>query len=77
MPMAIAMKFGMKMEEKPEGLSAQDVNGRELEILSIIKVIILTGSGEMRQIAFIVCDLPEGKEPLLNIWGRIALGCAV
>ena len=64
----------MQMEKKPPGLSSNNVNGGKLEILGVVKVIILTGSGERRQIAFICCNLPEGKEPLLNVEPMILLG---
>ena len=57
MPMALAKKFSMILDKTPEGLSAQDINVGELKILGVVKVIVLTGSGERRQIDFIVCDL--------------------
>ena len=73
-PLDLILKYDMIMDCKPKGLSAQDVNGGELNILGVVKVIILTGDGGRKQVAFIVCKLPEGKEPLLNVETSIVLG---
>ena len=51
----------MIMDCTPEGLSPQDMNGRELNILGVVKVIILTGDGGRKQVAFIVCKLPDAR----------------
>ena len=67
-------KFSMIMDTTPEGLSAQDINGGELNIMGVIKEIVLTGDGKRKQVAFIVCDLPKSKEPVLNVEASIALG---
>ena len=37
-------------------------------------MIILVGDGTRKQVSFIVCGLPSGKEPLLNVETSIALG---
>ena len=37
-------------------------------------IIVLTSDGGRKQVSFIVCELPDGKEPLLNVETSIALG---
>ena len=37
-------------------------------------MLMMVGDGSRKQVSFIVCDLPSGKEPLLNIQTSIALG---
>ena len=67
MPLRLAKNMNMSFEEMPPGLAASDVNGGDLAIQGIVKVLVLGGDGKRKQIAFICLDLPEGKEPLLNM----------
>ena len=44
MPVSLVKKISMIMDTTPEGLSAQDVNGKKLDIMGVVKVIVLTGN---------------------------------
>ena len=37
-------------------------------------MVILVEDGSRKRVSFIVCDLPQGKEPLLNVKTSMALG---
>ena len=74
LPLALVTKYQMILDTNHKGLSATDVNGGELDIKRVVKMIILVGDGSRKQVSFIVCDLPSGKEPHLNVETSIALG---
>ena len=70
----MAQKYDTKLEKTPPGFSKNKMNGGELDILGLVRVIVLGGDGKRRQISFICCDFPKGKEPLLNEKAMISLG---
>ena len=74
LPLALVTKYQMILDMNHKGLSATDVNGGELDIKGVVKMIILIMEGSRKQVSFIVCDLPLGKKPLLNVETCIALG---
>ena len=74
LPLALLTKFQMLLDMNHKALSAKDMNGGDLDIKGVVKMIILVGDGTRKQVSFIVFDLPSGKEPLLNIESSIALG---
>ena len=74
LPLALVKKYQMLLDLNHKGLSATDMNGGDFDIKEVVKMIILVGDGTRKQVSFIVCDLPSGKEPLLNFDTSIALG---
>ena len=74
MPLWLVRKMGKLLEETPPGLAASDVNGGELKIEGVLKVIILGGDKQRNLVSFIACELPEGKEALVNVLTMITLG---
>ena len=64
MPLRIAKAKQMRMEEVPLDISLVDVQGRKMKIEGMVQVIMLTGDGRRKSIAFIVGDFPRNKEPL-------------
>ena len=53
---------------------AIDVNGGDLVIEGLVKVLVLDGDQQQKQILLICVDLPEGKEPLINVQAMMAWG---
>ena len=74
LPLALVEKMGMTMSLNHSGLSATDVNGGDLSIKGVVSMVVLVGDGSRKRVSFIVCELPPGKEPLLNVETSMALG---
>merc|ERR1711954_84664 len=62
------------MSSNTKGLSATDVNGGSLSRKGVVNMLVLVGDGGRKRVSFIVCELPPGKEPLLNVETSMALG---
>merc|ERR1711954_634940 len=74
LPLALVEKMGMNMNSNHTGLTATEVNGGDLSIKGVVTMVILVGDGSRKRVSFIVCNLPPGKEPLLNVETSMALG---
>merc|ERR1711954_164762 len=61
------------MSSNNSGLSATEVNGGDLSIKGVVSMVVLIGDGSRKRVSFIVCKLPPGKEPLLNVETSMAL----
>ena len=57
MPWRPAHKFDMKLQKTPLGLSSSNVNGGELDILGIVKMLGLGGDGKRKH----MCSLVGGE----------------
>ena len=74
LPLALVEKMRMNMSSNHTGLSATDVNGGDLSIKGVVSMVVLVGDGSRKKVSFIVCELPPGKEQLLNVETSMALG---
>ena len=61
LPLAIVRKYNMLLDSNHKGLSATDMNGGDLDIKGVVKMLMLVGDGSRKQVSFIVCNLPSGK----------------
>ena len=52
LPLALVTKYQMILDTNHKGLSATDVNGGELDIKGVVKMIILVGDGSRKQVPF-------------------------
>merc|ERR1712112_83693 len=66
LPIALVEKMGMTMSSNNSGLSATDVNRGNLNIKGVVSMVVLIGDRSRKRVSFIMCELPPGKEPLLN-----------
>ena len=57
------------MEKTPPGLAASDIDGGELLIEGVVKVIIMGGDKQRKHISFIAVKLLEGKEQSMFAMG--------
>ena len=74
MPLGLAKNMDMRLEKTTPRLAASDANGGDLVIEGLVKVLVLGGDKQQKEISLICMDLPEGKEPLLNVKAMMAKG---